>query len=703
MKKLLVAFVIAVLGTGFAAAAGDSDYYAYSYARLSYVQGDVFIDRGVELGYEEGIINLPLVAGEKVGTRDGRAEIHFGRRNYLRLDRSAQLDIVQLPIHGSDLVKLNLLSGSIYLRIRYLAREKDFEIHTPDASFYFLEEGLYRLDVRENRETDLAVIEGAVEAAGEEGSLLVAAEERLVAADGYLQRDYGDLWAAYEDSFARWNRSRDELYARSYRRTYLPEELYEYEGELADHGRWVYESPYGYVWMPHVYQVSWRPYHYGRWVWYPVIGWNWVSYEPWGWSVYHYGRWHWRLGLGWYWIPTRHWGPAWVHWYAGYDYIGWCPLSYYNYPVVIINNRFYGQYSNIHYPMNSWALTVVHKRQLQAPQISKVSLSQGQMAKLGKVSLSPRQPNMRPLANASSLRTSVASKVLSRSMVRPVEKAYSASPGVRSLNRVNATKVKRSASIDSGARNLRKNSTTVQKSGTISPSRLSSRSQPQTSSSAAGTRQAAVFPSRSLQPKEKISNRSSVSAAPRASRNKVQSSVKRESGNRSSPGVKSYTSRSSISKGSSSTSATAKGRSREQLNRSPSRSISRYSPRSSSGLGPTIERALKPNSQARTSSSRSSAVRTVQPRSGNSRSYVSRSTAPSTKSLAPSSRSSSVSLGRGSSRSFSSSQPKASTKSRSLSTRSYSAPRVSQSSSKAKASSGSASSRSTSGTKVKKK
>lgn len=690
MKKMLLAFVITGLGAGFTAAAEESGYYADSYARLSYVQGDVFIDRGAELGYQEGIINLPLVAGEKLGTQDGRAEVHFGHRNYLRLDRSVQLDIVLLPTHDSDLIKLHLLSGSVYLRLRHLVTEKDFEIHTPDASFYFLEEGLYRLDVRENRETVLAVIQGAVEAAGEQGSLLVSSEERLVAVNGSLQRDYGDFWAAYEDSFARWNRSRDELYARSTRRTYLPEELYDYETELADNGRWVYESPYGYVWIPHVYQASWRPYHYGRWVWYPIIGWTWVSYEPWGWCVYHYGRWHWRLGLGWYWIPARHWGPAWVHWYRGYDTIGWCPLSYYNSPVVIINNHFYGRYLGTHYPLNSWALTVVHKRQLQAPRISKVALSRNQVARLGKVSLSSRQPSIRPLPSASNPGTSVASKALSRSNLRPVKKAYSASPGVRSLNRVNSAKVRRSSSLDTNARNLRRNSTTVQKSGTISRSRLSSKTQPEATSSNKGTREATVRPSRkSTLTRPPSSSRSSARAAPKVYRTKVQSSAKRQIGNRSSSGVKSFSSR--LSRVKRSSSAAAKSRNQERLHSRPSRITSSYRARSSSGRS------------SRTYSSRSSALRSSRPRSDLSRTYAPRSASRSSRSLARPPRSSSGSRVRTSSPRFSSSRPKASFAGRSISSKSASASRLSRKSSRERTNRGPSPSRSSSGTKTRKK
>ena len=460
MRKIAILTAFLVFFVTFAFSSSEEEYYSYSYARLSYVKGDVYIQRAEDLGYESGVVNLPVVAGDKLGTRDGRAEIHFGRKNYLRMDSHTQIEIAELPRKGDDQIKLHLLSGNIYLRINFLEREKDFEIHTPDASFYILEEGLYRFDIREE-ESELYVIEGSVEAAGEEGSLLVCSEERLIASDGSFNSDPVRFYASLDGSFSGWNRSRDALHSRSVARGYLPAELDEYEVELADNGRWVYERPYGYVWVPYVVHQDWRPYYYGRWAWYPVIGWNWVSYDPWGWCVYHYGRWHWRLGLGWYWIPTRYWGPAWVHWWRGYDYIGWCPLSYYGHPVVIMNNRFYGRYSHGYYPLNSRVLTVVHKRQLQARRISKVALSQKKVSGLGKISLSAKQPNLRPNINRSDPQARMAAKILSRSNIRKVGKGY-----ISGKTRISPSRLK-STGIKSVSR-FSKTSSSKAQSGTVS-------------------------------------------------------------------------------------------------------------------------------------------------------------------------------------------------------------------------------------------
>jgi hypothetical protein len=122
---------------------GQSDtYYDRSYARMSYVQGDVFVQRAQNQGFEKGEINLVVVQGDKLGSRSGRLEIQLGQRNYLRLDNDTQIDLVNLPGRDGDPTKLHILAGGLYLRLYSLDRPKNFEVHTPDGSFYVLTAGL---------------------------------------------------------------------------------------------------------------------------------------------------------------------------------------------------------------------------------------------------------------------------------------------------------------------------------------------------------------------------------------------------------------------------------------------------------------------------------------------------------------------------------------------------------------------------------
>jgi len=393
---------------------------------MSYVKGDVSVQRASDQAFEQGEVNLALVQGDKLGTKDGRAEVHFGKSNYLRLDADTQVDLYGLPQRDGDAYNLHLLTGRIFLRIAFLDREKAFEVHTPDASFYILDQGLYRFEVGQNRETEVFVLDGSLEAAGQEGSVQVNRNEELTAVNGTL-RSARDETGSPRDDFSDWNADRDEVHRPRASTRYLPEEINEYQDELDAYGRWTYERPYGYVWVPYVYETDWRPYYNGHWVWYPIIGWTWVSYEPWGWACYHYGRWHWRMGLGWYWIPTRYWGPAWVHWWWDYDYCGWCPLGWYNRPIVIINNYFYDRYDRRDYPAHNRAMTIVRRDQLQARRISREALSADQLKRVGAISLRAQQPDIKPVVDRTGLEQRLGARVLNRDGLRPVRS--DAAPG----------------------------------------------------------------------------------------------------------------------------------------------------------------------------------------------------------------------------------------------------------------------------------
>ncbi len=563
-----------------AAATSEEGYYSDSFARLSFVKGEVYVERANELGTEEGVVNLALVEGDKLVTRLGRAEVHFGKKNYLRLDNHTEVEFSAMPREGDNRVRLHLFAGCVYLRVSYLREEKSFEIHTPDASFYVLEEGLYRLDMKAGQETTLSVVEGSMEAAGETGSQLVNSRESLAASSGQLGTQA--VLSSKRDDFDSWNRDRDSLLRQYASRRYLPAELDEYEGELESHGYWVYERPYGYVWVPYVIYTDWRPYYYGRWVWYPICGWTWVAYEPWGWCVYHYGRWHWRFGLGWYWIPTRYWGPAWVHWYWGYDYVGWCPLSWYNRPVVIVNNYFYDRYHHSYYPANSRALTVVHRNQLQSPDVSRVALSHVEASRLGQITLQARQPDIKPTVTRAALNRTPEVRGLSSPQVRPSRNSLAPSAGqssVRSSSRISReggrldTPAGRS---DSGLKVFDRNiSRSRALSGDTSPGRESSRAPSSSSSVSSAPRRiqsdapARRVPSLSSLPARTKSYSSSPSTSSRASSpNRRTSSWLREA-----PRI--YQPDSAITRPKSSSSSYALPRRSEDISRSFSSSVNR--------------------------------------------------------------------------------------------------------------------------------
>ncbi len=407
MKKLTILAALLALAAVPVLAQDEVTYTNDSVARLSHIIGTAYLQRAADLGYEECQLNMPVSSGDRLGTTDGRVELALGRRNFVRLDADTKVDFLSFPDKRSDITRIKVWAGSVYISLNSLLREKAFEVHSADASVYFLEKGLVRLDVLENDKTDILVIEGTVEIAGGEGSNILGAGQKIEIAGGRFLSRPGRFYASAGDGFDEWNNERDALFAEKMAGRYLPEELWEYEPELDTYGEWMFRAPYGYVWIPRGMGSGWRPYYYGRWTWIPFCGWTWVSYDPWGWAPFHYGRWHWDPIFGWYWIPTGIWGPAWVSWWWGYDYYGWAPLSWYGYPGVIINNRYYDRYRG-NYPSNSRAMTVVRKNQLKAPDVSRAAVLNENLKGLDAITMST---DLRKAARPDSVRGVAVEKV----------------------------------------------------------------------------------------------------------------------------------------------------------------------------------------------------------------------------------------------------------------------------------------------------
>ena len=375
----------------------DAKYTNDSVGRLSFVEGKGFVQRASDLGYEEAALNMPISEGDRIGTSEGRLEVHFGRSNYIRLDENSKVDILNLPKKDDDVARIRIWSGNIFLAVGTLTKEKAIEIHTADSSFYVLDRGVYRVNVRENHDTEIMVYQGLIEAAGEDGSTLLKAAQKLEISEGRFSSKPSSFIAVADDAFDKFNESRNSVTGKEYAsKGRLPAELSDYEGELDQNGHWTYLAPYGNVWIPEGVDSDWRPYYDGRWTWLPLSGWTWWPYEPWGWATFHYGRWHWGLDLGWYWIPMTMWGPAWVDWWWDDFYFGWAPLSYWGYPGVVMGGMYYGHYYGNYYPYDSRALTVVRRDHLKDPHIAANALRGDSLRGLNKMSLTSRTLSLRP-------------------------------------------------------------------------------------------------------------------------------------------------------------------------------------------------------------------------------------------------------------------------------------------------------------------
>jgi hypothetical protein len=328
---------LAMLAGLLVAAAAASAQDDYSHGRVLSVEPGVTVQRASEPGAEEAFPNLPFLPGDRVWTdQSGRSEFQFADGTVLRLDAASKLDYVAHDDGAGDRVVLRLWSGALYLHNRAGRGHPDLGIETPGGVVEARVRGVYRVDAV-GGETRLSVYEGEAALLADR-EVAVRAGERVHARPGEPVEEPQGFDRAARDEFDQWDADRGDRQAyASTRRTYLPENVLPYAGELDAYGAWYYQSEIGHIWRPYV-AAGWRPYYDGRWAWTP-FGWTWVAAEPWGWAPFHYGRWGYTPMLGWYWIPGNAWGPAWVSWAWGGDYVGWCPLGHRDRPVLYDGRR----------------------------------------------------------------------------------------------------------------------------------------------------------------------------------------------------------------------------------------------------------------------------------------------------------------------------------------------------------------------------
>ena len=286
--------------------------------RLSYISGDVQLDRGQGEGYEPAIMNMPIVQGSRLWTRgeDALAEVEFEDGSTLRLTPGTAVEFQELSLRGSGekVSSVQLESGTAYFDIRN--HMGDFRVTLGGQEISVTRPARFRL-FGDNSHFKVAVYRGEVAAYTGDNQVEVCSGETL-ALDLSDRSHYNLAKSIAEGSYDDWNHER-ERYQQSYTApsTYSADSYYNFSpaysyglADLAYYGNYFYAPGWGWMWRPY-YTGVWNPFMDGAWVWYPQFGYMWVSSYPWGWMPFRYGAWNFVPGYGWCWMPARTWN-RWV-------------------------------------------------------------------------------------------------------------------------------------------------------------------------------------------------------------------------------------------------------------------------------------------------------------------------------------------------------------------------------------------------------
>src|SRR5271157_2851534 len=271
-------------GLSLPARAQDPDDMNRGVGRISLMNGQVSVQRGDSGEWVAGVVNAPLIAGDRVATAENsRAEVQFDSSNLFRMGANAEVHLTQLE---AARYQLEFAKGILTFRV-LRPTDASVEVDTPSVSVRPSRVGTYRISVNEAGETHVTARSGSVEVFSPRGSQTVSSGQTLIARGDPADPEYQIVAAVGYDEWDRWNDSRDRALMQSSSPQYVGPGVSGTE-DLDGYGTWTNVDGYGEVWRPTV-APDWAPYQYGRWVWLDWYGWTWVSSDPWGGRAYYGG------------------------------------------------------------------------------------------------------------------------------------------------------------------------------------------------------------------------------------------------------------------------------------------------------------------------------------------------------------------------------------------------------------------------------
>jgi hypothetical protein len=305
--------------------------------RLSFVQGDVTVQRPDLQAWAEAPVNTPLAEGFKLSTGGNSfAEIQFENGGTIRLGELSLLEFTQLELapNGGKINHVELRQGYATFHPLPSHLGESLQIDTPYSTLNAQGGTQFRVDLDQGMER-VEVFDGTVEVQSSLGGMTIEKDSVLVMQPGTseptvvsqgITKDDWDQWV--DDRETRVDMPPTGPSPDAY--TGGTDDANYGWADLQQYGTWSNVPGQGFGWIPTMLATTWAPYSMGQWCWYPGWGYTWIGAEPWGWLPYHYGGWDFVPGTGWVWFPgsLRTWSPGQVTWFHGPNWVGWLPRTH---------------------------------------------------------------------------------------------------------------------------------------------------------------------------------------------------------------------------------------------------------------------------------------------------------------------------------------------------------------------------------------
>lgn len=300
LRVLLAALAVVLLAVVVFA---DSQVRA---VRLSFVEGNVQIDRGDGSGFGPAYMNMPVTQSTQLKTGDdGRAEVELEDGSAIRLTPNTAVDFPRLSLtdSGSKVSTIDLQHGTAYCDLKKPGKDS-VSVTTREISVALDRSASFRIQ-EDDGQTALAILNGEAEVSATDHPAVTVKKDETFKFSPSDSTQYFLAKGIESAPFDDWNRERQqylEQYAAN--RSYENSSPLSYGySDLSYYGNFVDVAGYGSLWQPAFVGSGWSPFANGAWAYYPGLGYSWVSAYPWGWLPYHYGNWVFLPNYGWCWQP----------------------------------------------------------------------------------------------------------------------------------------------------------------------------------------------------------------------------------------------------------------------------------------------------------------------------------------------------------------------------------------------------------------